>query len=77
MFPASGRVENKQKHLIVFFYQSLQDPGGDCFVRIHKRDLERLCTEVMQLREFVPKVINGDFLDALHKARSLDTRKMN
>ncbi|KAF4075119.1 hypothetical protein AMELA_G00231020 [Ameiurus melas] len=52
---------------------SREDPGGDCFVRVHKRDLERLCTEVMQLREFVPKVINGDFLDALHKARSLDT----
>ncbi|MCI4393685.1 hypothetical protein PGIGA_G00160440 [Pangasianodon gigas] len=50
-----------------------EDPGGDCFVRVQKRDLERLCTEVMQLREFLPKVINGDFLDALHKARSLDT----
>ncbi|KAI5618488.1 heat shock factor 2-binding protein, partial [Silurus asotus] len=49
--------------------------GGDCFVTIQKRDLERLCTEVMQLREFLPKVINGDFLDALHKSRSLDTLK--
>ncbi|XP_058236793.1 heat shock factor 2-binding protein [Hemibagrus wyckioides] len=26
----------------------------------------------MQLREFLPKVINGDFLDALNKARSLE-----
>ncbi|XP_060754736.1 heat shock factor 2-binding protein [Neoarius graeffei] len=52
---------------------SREDPGGDCFVRVQKRDLERLCTEVMQLREFLPKVINSDFLDALHKARSLDT----
>ncbi|KAK3530485.1 hypothetical protein QTP86_024395 [Hemibagrus guttatus] len=49
-----------------------QDPGGDCFVRVQKRDLEKLCTEVMQLREFLPKVINGDFLDALNKARSLE-----
>ncbi|XP_066517541.1 heat shock factor 2-binding protein isoform X2 [Hoplias malabaricus] len=29
----------------------------------------------MQLREFLPKVINGDFIDALHKARSLDKLK--
>ncbi|TSK17860.1 Heat shock factor 2-binding protein [Bagarius yarrelli] len=52
---------------------SREDPGGSCFVRVQKRDLERLCTEVMQLREFLPKVINGDFLDALYKSRFLDT----
>ncbi|XP_026867568.1 heat shock factor 2-binding protein isoform X2 [Electrophorus electricus] len=50
-----------------------EDLGGDCFVRARKRDLERLSTEVMQLREFLPKVINGDFIDVLHKARSLDS----
>ncbi|GAA6107163.1 heat shock factor 2-binding protein isoform X2 [Tachysurus ichikawai] len=55
-----------------FTKASREDPEGDCFVRVRKRDMERLCTEVMQLREFLPKVINGDFLDALNKARSLE-----
>ncbi|XP_062866573.1 heat shock factor 2-binding protein [Trichomycterus rosablanca] len=52
-----------------------EDAGDNCFVRVRKRDLDRLCTEVMQLREFLPKVINGDFLEALHKARALDILK--
>ncbi|KAI4882050.1 hypothetical protein NFI96_007675 [Prochilodus magdalenae] len=54
----------------------MQDPdlGGDCFVQVRKGDLERLSTEVMQLREFLPKVFSGDFIDSLHKARSLDTQ---
>ncbi|XP_031414302.1 heat shock factor 2-binding protein isoform X3 [Clupea harengus] len=37
--------------------------------------MEKLTTEVMQLREFLPKVINGDLLDTLHKARQIETQR--
>ncbi|XP_027012060.1 heat shock factor 2-binding protein isoform X2 [Tachysurus fulvidraco] len=69
---ASRETGQHQSGLSKLITGTLCDPEGDCFVRVRKRDLERLCTEVMQLREFLPKVINGDFLDALNKARSLD-----
>uniref|UniRef100_A0A3B1J8T8 Heat shock transcription factor 2 binding protein n=1 Tax=Astyanax mexicanus TaxID=7994 RepID=A0A3B1J8T8_ASTMX len=51
-----------------------EDAVGDCFVSVRKRDLERLSTEVMQLREFLPKVINSDIMVALHKAQILDKK---
>lgn len=53
-----------------------QDFGKEGYVSIRKRDMEKLTTEVMQLREFLPKVINGDLLDTLRKARQIETRKM-
>ncbi|XP_041936220.1 heat shock factor 2-binding protein isoform X1 [Alosa sapidissima] len=53
----------------------LQDFGRDGYVSIRKRDMEKLTTEVMQLREFLPKVINGDLLDTLHKARQIETQR--
>lgn len=53
----------------------LKDVGSDCFVRVRKRDLEKLEAEVRTLREFMPKVINCDFIDTIHKGRSLDACK--
>ncbi|XP_036807567.1 heat shock factor 2-binding protein [Oncorhynchus mykiss] len=47
----------------------------DGLVQIRKRDLERLTTEVMQLREFLPKVVNGDLIEMLQKARAAETMK--
>ncbi|XP_059183791.1 heat shock factor 2-binding protein isoform X2 [Centropristis striata] len=47
----------------------------DCFVRVRKRDLEKLTTEVMQLREFLPSVLNGDLIEMLQKARAAQTMK--
>nr|XP_046238510.1 heat shock factor 2-binding protein isoform X2 [Scatophagus argus] len=47
----------------------------DGFVRVRKRDLEKLTTEVMQLREFLPKVLNKDLIEMLHKARAAQTMK--
>ncbi|XP_039997955.1 heat shock factor 2-binding protein isoform X2 [Xiphias gladius] len=47
--------------------------GG--FVRVRKRDLEKLTTEVMQLREFLPRVLSGDLIDLLHRARATLTVK--
>lgn len=45
----------------------------DCFVRVRKRDLDKLTTEVMQLREFLPKVLNGDLIEMLNKAKAAQT----
>ncbi|XP_042368894.1 heat shock factor 2-binding protein [Plectropomus leopardus] len=42
----------------------------DGFVRVRKRDLEKLTTEVMQLREFLPRVLKGDLIEMLHKAQA-------
>ncbi|KAM9328432.1 heat shock factor 2-binding protein [Pholidichthys leucotaenia] len=47
----------------------------DGFVRVKKRDLEKLTTEVMQLREFIPRVLNGDLIEMLHRARTAQTMK--
>ncbi|KAI4831417.1 hypothetical protein KUCAC02_000959 [Chaenocephalus aceratus] len=46
----------------------------DGFVRVRKSDLEKLTTEVMQLREFLPRVLNRDLIDMLHKARTAQTK---
>ncbi|XP_063734179.1 heat shock factor 2-binding protein isoform X2 [Eleginops maclovinus] len=47
----------------------------DGFVRVRKSDLEKLSTEVMQLREFLPRVLNRDLIEMLHKARAVHTMK--
>ncbi|TDG96357.1 hypothetical protein EPR50_G00239390 [Perca flavescens] len=47
----------------------------DGFVRVRRSDLEKLTTEVMQLREFLPRVLNGDLIEMLHKARAAQTMK--
>ncbi|XP_071320123.1 heat shock factor 2-binding protein isoform X4 [Trachinotus anak] len=47
----------------------------DAFVRVRKRDLERLTTEVMQLRDFLPRVLNLDLTEMLHQARTAETVK--
>uniref|UniRef100_G3PRI9 Heat shock transcription factor 2 binding protein n=1 Tax=Gasterosteus aculeatus aculeatus TaxID=481459 RepID=G3PRI9_GASAC len=44
--------------------------GLDDFVRVRKSDLEKLTTEVMQLRDFLPRVLNGDLIETLHEART-------
>uniref|UniRef100_A0A3Q3FUV8 Heat shock transcription factor 2 binding protein n=1 Tax=Kryptolebias marmoratus TaxID=37003 RepID=A0A3Q3FUV8_KRYMA len=38
-------------------------------------DLEKLTTEVMQLREFLPRVLNGNLTETLHKAQRADKYK--
>ncbi|CAN9498367.1 unnamed protein product [Ophioblennius macclurei] len=52
----------------------LLSPGGkDDFVRVRRRDLERLSTEVMQLREFLPRVVNKELTELLHQAQGTHT----
>lgn len=58
----------------VFFYLFFLQGG---FIRVRKRDLEKLTTEVMQLREFLPRVVNGDLMEMLHKARAAQTSMLN
>ena len=45
----------------------------DDFVRVRKKDLDKLTTEVMQLKEFLPRVLNRDLFEAIHKARATQT----
>ncbi|XP_053710350.1 heat shock factor 2-binding protein isoform X5 [Synchiropus splendidus] len=40
------------------------------FVLVRKRDLDKLTTEVMQLREFLPKVLNRGFGEILHETQA-------
>ncbi|KAL4656983.1 heat shock factor 2-binding protein isoform X2 [Arapaima gigas] len=50
-----------------------QDCGA--VVKVRKRDLERLTTEVMQLRDFLPAVINREVLEKVHQGRMVDSVK--
>ncbi|CAG06614.1 unnamed protein product, partial [Tetraodon nigroviridis] len=45
----------------------------DDYVRVRKQDLDKLTTEVMQLREFLPRVLNRDLMEALRKVRAAQT----
>ncbi|KAJ8004162.1 hypothetical protein DPEC_G00155920 [Dallia pectoralis] len=54
---------------------SCKKEKNDSFVKVRKRDLGRLSTEVMQLRDFLPKVVNGDLIEMLQKARSAEKMK--
>lgn len=66
--------ESVAKKDAVFFYLFFFQGG---FIRVRKRDLEKLTTEVMQLREFLPRVVNGDLMEMLHKARATQTSMLN
>ncbi|XP_068612310.1 heat shock factor 2-binding protein [Brachionichthys hirsutus] len=41
----------------------------DHFVKVKKRDLDKLTTEVMQLREFLPGLLRKDLIKMLHKGQ--------
>ncbi|XP_036601853.1 heat shock factor 2-binding protein isoform X2 [Trichosurus vulpecula] len=43
------------------------------FVQVRKRDLERLTTEVMQLRDFLPKILNGEMLESFQRLDAVET----
>ncbi|XP_072235689.1 heat shock factor 2-binding protein [Leuresthes tenuis] len=47
----------------------------DDFVRVRRRDLEKITTEVMQLREFLPRVLNGNLTEMLQQAQRAETKK--
>ncbi|XP_055500205.1 heat shock factor 2-binding protein [Leucoraja erinacea] len=47
--------------------------GKDEFVKVRKRDLERLTTEMMQIKDFLPKILNRDLLDSFHQLDVAET----
>ncbi|KAJ8410561.1 hypothetical protein AAFF_G00194650 [Aldrovandia affinis] len=55
--------------------RSAQMSRKEGYVKVRKRDLERLTTEIMQLREFLPKVLNRELVELFHKARGAETMK--
>lgn len=57
--------------LFLFLFQKAETK--DEFVKIRRRDLERLTTEVMQLRDFLPKIINGDILGTFQKLDAIES----
>lgn len=44
----------------------------DEYVRVRRRDLERLTTEVMQMRDFLPRLLTGEALQGLQKLKVVE-----
>jgi hypothetical protein len=42
------------------------------FVKVRKKDLERLTTEVMQIRDFLPRILNGELLESFQKLKMVE-----
>ncbi|XP_012586571.1 PREDICTED: heat shock factor 2-binding protein, partial [Condylura cristata] len=42
------------------------------FVKVRRRDLERLTAEVMQIRDFLPRVLDGEVLESFQKLRLVE-----
>ncbi|XP_020747188.1 heat shock factor 2-binding protein isoform X2 [Odocoileus virginianus] len=42
------------------------------FVKVRKKDLERLTTEVMQIRDFLPRILNGEVLETFQKLKIVE-----
>ncbi|XP_004264650.1 heat shock factor 2-binding protein isoform X1 [Orcinus orca] len=42
------------------------------FVKVRKKDLERLTTEVMQIRDFLPRILNGEVLEIFQKLKIVE-----
>lgn len=42
------------------------------FVKVRKKDLERLTTEVMQIRDFLPRILNGELLESFQKLKIVE-----
>ncbi|CAL1601333.1 unnamed protein product [Knipowitschia caucasica] len=53
--------------------KAVSSADKDGFVKVKRRELERLTTEVMQLRDLLPRVLNGDLMEMLNKAKAAQT----
>lgn len=42
------------------------------YVKVRRQDLERLTTEVMQVRDFLPRVLRGEVLGSFRKLRLIE-----
>ncbi|OXB79557.1 UNVERIFIED_CONTAM: hypothetical protein H355_000373 [Colinus virginianus] len=50
-----------------------KDETNEDFVQVRRRDLERLTTEVMQLRDFLPKILDGDIVWTFQKLDAIES----
>ncbi|XP_063301724.1 heat shock factor 2-binding protein isoform X2 [Pelobates fuscus] len=46
---------------------------GEEFVYIRRRDLERLTTEIMQMKEFLPQILNQELVDNVQRLEQAET----
>ncbi|XP_004602551.2 heat shock factor 2-binding protein isoform X2 [Sorex araneus] len=44
------------------------------FVKVRKKDLERLTTEVMQIRDFLPRILSGEVLETARRLQALERK---
>ncbi|KAM5126233.1 heat shock factor 2-binding protein, partial [Mantella aurantiaca] len=47
--------------------------SGAEFVVVRRRDLDRLVTEVMQMRDFLPQIINSDLVENLQRLEETES----
>ncbi|KAE8620990.1 hypothetical protein XENTR_v10004642 [Xenopus tropicalis] len=47
--------------------------SGAEFIRIRRRDLERLTTEVMQMKDFLPKILNPELVEIVQRLEQAET----
>uniref|UniRef100_A0A3Q0SLV7 Heat shock transcription factor 2 binding protein n=1 Tax=Amphilophus citrinellus TaxID=61819 RepID=A0A3Q0SLV7_AMPCI len=48
-----------------------------CRHLVRQRDLQRLTTEVMQLQDFLPRVLNADLIEMVHRGRTAQTGRLS
>jgi len=59
--------------VVLFCFPFQKDETNEDFVQVRRRDLERLTTEVMQLRDFLPKVLDGDIVWTFQKLDAIES----
>ncbi|KAM4794943.1 heat shock factor 2-binding protein [Rhinophrynus dorsalis] len=47
--------------------------SGSEYVRVRRRDLERLTTEVMQMRDFLPQILNHELIDNVQRLEQMES----
>ncbi|XP_065600091.1 heat shock factor 2-binding protein isoform X2 [Cyrtonyx montezumae] len=50
-----------------------EDEINEDFVQVRRRDLERLTTEVMQLQDFLPKILDGDIVWMIQQVDAIES----
>lgn len=60
----------------LFCFPFQKDESNEDFVQVRRRDLERLTTEVMQLRDFLPKILDGDIVWTFQKLDAIESSEL-
>ncbi|XP_053561679.1 heat shock factor 2-binding protein [Bombina bombina] len=51
----------------------MSSSSGEEFIRIRRRDLERLTTEVMQMKDFLPQILNQELVETVQRLEHAET----